>query len=1403
MARIGKYKVLFFMGNFMNKYFLKTNIIAKSITMIVVISFLSLSAGIYANTVAAIDSNQLPIIHFKVDDKEHQMLMLRAIGFNPDKPLELKFYFDAINKNMIEDNELNRLIKYFLGFLTIPEDKLWVNLSPYESDRIISSSLVKLDIGKDLLTQDYILKLFTSSLTNPDNIIGKRIWQKIGKTIFLLGKTRQLPEALVNKIWIVPDTIKVYEYSNSITDQINKKVLPFNLAFIKNARLKVMLEEDYLSTCSWAGKISQRNLGLKKSKNILRNKVKTIFRQELIPIIEKEVNEGSNFAVLRQMYYALILAIYFKNKMGNTGFYRSYIDKEKTQTMENKVNDIRGAVYGAYVRNFFGSSYKTIKKQYCQVLKKDISVVYSCGGGNFTKIKDSINPEKISLQEIKQICKLEGGGLEVDISLKREAKSEKDTNRLCRDNKTQDAVKLTGMQKIKEQILANKSTYDLEDYKVNRRNNSLQDYVNNQKDKLKKYEGLQEIDSWKIYVIKDKIENFGDFFLGGVDEARKIIYLVDDFVYLINQFFEEARVPLLAQYIKQIKNKKNADFNNLLISVRQEAISEDEYVMLGTQIKNQGPTDIIDASLEIKKNPTTKECLGYVFAKGISCRSQESRFLLNSFLNISDVLKKILNHYDDSRVKSFTATILTQMMMAIRSAGYYPKEEDITRTFIDKVINLINNREENIRHNSGENLLEIVKNIISNNLYASYKENIKAGILALELSLQSSLDTDDFYAHVLNVKSLVKLILSIKEIDSDLYNNHKKFIAESLLFLKRIIIDSIDSWLVQFCINDLNDLFIDIIERGLFQEYRADIEWSLMFSQGLFRAKEKSVRAITAEKIAKILVASKKYDEGFYIKYRNKVEQAIVVLASLAKDDKYVDRLNSLEENTKLIMSLKPLDFRLYEKYKKKIEDSVEMVERLSVSKVFDIDFSSIETLIKILVNMRDFDKNLWELHADKISKYIDILSESILKIDDSAGMYQDNQRVKIISEIQILLIDIGLFEEYKDRIKKNIKKSLEILARCGSKYYVRDGLESLMKLIIKVRDIDSWLAIEDYSKFEIMIDHELKEELLETKNASALYSGIQVVGNIFSSVLTSFCFLERDKYLMLLWNDKEYPYNKQIIDRYLDMASPEEFVEKLSQQANLFVKKYSHFEDEYAVFQAYIGLGLNSSEMSFKEFYWLVIKIQGFWPKDKEIYWQEILDLKRNMPDRMRHTLFEVLENWQKIWGRDNLMVMLRVVKRSIKNLDEFSKEHILTVFSDIISRANSCLSSKKDNFNLDEAEGLRLKIKDHIVAAINRGSIDRREELLKDILEELKDVSKKDTNNDDYSLIGYKSNSYLNKGGVDLSIIKNNLLVFNAQDNLTISKGRDKYINLRGEFIGFSFKIDKKVWIHNFILA
>ena len=62
--------------------------------------------------------------------------------------------------------EARRLINYFLAALTIPEDDIWVNLSPHEKNRIIPDVLAQTELGRDMLAQDFTLKQLTATMMN-------------------------------------------------------------------------------------------------------------------------------------------------------------------------------------------------------------------------------------------------------------------------------------------------------------------------------------------------------------------------------------------------------------------------------------------------------------------------------------------------------------------------------------------------------------------------------------------------------------------------------------------------------------------------------------------------------------------------------------------------------------------------------------------------------------------------------------------------------------------------------------------------------------------------------------------------------------------------------------------------------------------------------------------------------------------------------------------------------------------------------------------------------------------------------------------------------------------------------------------------------------------------------------
>ena len=131
--------------------------------------------------------------------------------------------------------EATKLIKYFLASLTIPQKDLWVNLSPYEKDRIIPQSFGLTEMGRDLLAEDYMLKQITASLIYPEGETGKKFWKRIYEEAAKKFGTTNIPVNTFNKVWIVPEKAVVYENTKAGT------------AYIVTSKLKVMLEQDYLA----------------------------------------------------------------------------------------------------------------------------------------------------------------------------------------------------------------------------------------------------------------------------------------------------------------------------------------------------------------------------------------------------------------------------------------------------------------------------------------------------------------------------------------------------------------------------------------------------------------------------------------------------------------------------------------------------------------------------------------------------------------------------------------------------------------------------------------------------------------------------------------------------------------------------------------------------------------------------------------------------------------------------------------------------------------------------------------------------------------------------------------------------------------------------------------------------
>ena len=262
--------------------------------------------------------------------------------------------------------ETKQLLNYFLVGVTLPNDTFWVNLRPDSPDSIIDSKLELTDIGKIMLETDLQLKKDTAIFTSPQTIEGKEYWNKLYKKAEELYGTDTVTIPTLTRPWIVPGEIIVRETKDS--------------AYIYNANLKVLLEQDYLKSA-----ISSQSsaFSFKDERSKALNEYSTqLIRELIIPKLTKEVNTAKRYASLRQVYYSLILSRWFKSRFaGKEGAYPALIDKQDLSNLTSKQSWTKDTYFQAYKKSFADGEYNIKEPVYTptgQVIRS-----YFSGGENF------------------------------------------------------------------------------------------------------------------------------------------------------------------------------------------------------------------------------------------------------------------------------------------------------------------------------------------------------------------------------------------------------------------------------------------------------------------------------------------------------------------------------------------------------------------------------------------------------------------------------------------------------------------------------------------------------------------------------------------------------------------------------------------------------------------------------------------------------------------------------------------------------------------------------------------------------------------------------------------------------------------------------------------------------------
>jgi len=170
--------------------------------------------------------------------------------------------------------------------------------------------------------------------------------------------TTNIPINTFNKVWIVPQKAVVYENSEKHT------------AYILESKLKVMLEEDYLSL--------QKHQTFKGSN--INGLGSQAVREIVIPELTREVNQGRYFANLRQITNSLILAAWFKRRLREIILSKVYVDQKKTLGIVLDDDTITEKIYQQYLRAYKKGVYNYIKEEEDPLTHEIVPRKYFSGG---------------------------------------------------------------------------------------------------------------------------------------------------------------------------------------------------------------------------------------------------------------------------------------------------------------------------------------------------------------------------------------------------------------------------------------------------------------------------------------------------------------------------------------------------------------------------------------------------------------------------------------------------------------------------------------------------------------------------------------------------------------------------------------------------------------------------------------------------------------------------------------------------------------------------------------------------------------------------------------------------------------------------------------------------------------
>jgi hypothetical protein len=244
----------------------------------------------------------------------------------------------------------------FFVWLALPTHRFTVNLNPSEPNRIVDPELGRTDAGRILLEADLRMKKTVAKLIHPDTRRGARFWNRLSG------------ECLSFRQWIVPAPATVHE-------------TPAGELYILEAPLSVKMETEYLSGRG-AGRIPANCPG-GSAADQKRNEA--VFREMILPEIERAVNTAPGYAALRRVYLSRVAAGWYRKRSASERMrFSGVIDSGDISRWTSRKPWRPTDVFKRYVRSFEDGEFKVTKRTTRGNVVEIRTYIY--GGVDFTRI---------------------------------------------------------------------------------------------------------------------------------------------------------------------------------------------------------------------------------------------------------------------------------------------------------------------------------------------------------------------------------------------------------------------------------------------------------------------------------------------------------------------------------------------------------------------------------------------------------------------------------------------------------------------------------------------------------------------------------------------------------------------------------------------------------------------------------------------------------------------------------------------------------------------------------------------------------------------------------------------------------------------------------------------------------